>query len=217
MVSVWLNDDDDAQLFESHIKELDQDSRRILIDPPPLAQEDLREGMASGTVIALDCFTQSGHLIVYPTIHSIQHTGLKGYWLSVPKDVEYTIEQLRSYVRVPFHQPIKVQLMDPKTGNFLQSLDCVAQNLSGGGLQFAGLRNLQAGCEAIVYLELSDGTMSSRIQILKTWENESEFVDKTLRYISTAHFQDLSREDETRIINECFRLELERGAREKNR
>ncbi len=215
-INVWLHEDDDEpQSFESHIKDLDSQNRRILIDSPPLSREDIRSAMISGTLIGLDFINNYGHITLYPIIDGIEHRGLKGYWLSIPENIEHRIERLRSHARVPYHKNIEIEPLDPKTEEPQPLIRCMGQNLSGGGLRFSGPQLFAKGSDVILHLALAEGVLKLRMTIIDSFENESRFSHGQDSYISTGFFKELHHQEETKIINECFRLELERESREK--
>ncbi len=212
IVSVWLNDDDDdedAEEFESYIKDIDFETKRILIDPPSPTRKDLHDGMSIGTTIALTITNNQGKIILYPSIHGAEYTGLTGYWLSIPEDTEPQVEQQRSYVRVTYYTKVQVQPIHPITNEALAPIECMTHNLSGGGIRFAGPEDLKADSNAILHLKLPDETLSLQIRIIKTSEDLDAFPDLSERYVCTASFKNLRAQDETKIINECFRVERE--------
>ncbi len=220
-VTVWLEDSggkkEKEESFESYIKDLDalQGCPRILIDPPPVIREELLKALKPGADIRATVFSQQGKLVFYPEIRESQQHGLYGYWLSLPPDMTYEFIQERQHVRVPVMRPlqverdVEVERTRPGLSGERGPVICKTLNLSGGGLRFLSARPFVAGEELLLRFEVDEELLALKARVVHTEESRNERLNDEIVYLVSVQFEDLPEKTEVKLINECFRLELE--------
>lgn len=208
--------------FDSFIKDLDscQGCPRILIDPPPVIREELIKALQPGVDIRATVFTQQGKLVFYPEIREVQQHGLYGYWLSLPPAMDYEFVQERQHVRIPVIRPLQVERRVPERNIEVERVRssasgekgpviCKTLNLSGGGLRFLSARAFVAGEELLLRFEVDQELLALKGRVVYFEEGQNERLPDEVVYLVSVQFEDLPEKTEVKLINECFRLELE--------
>lgn len=200
--------------FKSYIKDAEP-NHLYLIGQPPVEEETLRRSIIEGAILKLHVFTGQGQIQFKAIVKKRQDKGLIGYWVYIPPDTPFKYVQRREYVRVSTWDDVTLQIYNVSTGEFSHTINGRAHNISGNGARFSAPQGLTPGTKMGLILHTEVGDFRLWGDIIYCHKNQNDRAPAKEQYISAMHFLDVPPDIERKLVQYCFKLELEREGRHK--
>ncbi len=205
-VTVWDNGHENVEYtFHSYI--VDLESPFFLAAPPSRQISQISALLKPGVIlgVVLDC--NPAPIIFYPTVHRYHAETPSGYWLKISEDTQMEVVQRRRHVRIAMVVPARIQFQGDNADQ--EEVLAFTEDLSGGGMRVTSPRLFQKGEDIQVEIQFAANQpkLQLKARIVFSMENQLRRRKDDL-YVTSCQFYDLENQQETILVRECFRREI---------
>ncbi len=205
-VTVWSANSEEEIMFRTTV--LEAVGELFLLDLPSHVDPRVFELMQPGVIVGVVMYSAKP-CIFYPTVHVYQPRSPRGFWLKIMPDTQVETLQRRQFVRVNMCVPITILYPGISEEDWLE-VQGQTIDVSGGGMRFGCPKMFEKDQEIKIRVQFGKSqlvlTLPARIVFSRENRNRQSDVDV---YETACQFFDLTEHQQTLIVGECFRRELE--------